>query len=105
MTYWQNMHYLARPMEVSKCTNEFLPTVTESVVHSVNKVVTRSCFSIIRQHKASGSKWSFYQTLTTAVDTACSVNATPDLERYEGVLGGGSITSENMEPWDIPPRV
>ena len=32
----------------------FFPTVTEGVVHGVYKVVTLSCFGVIRLHKVSG---------------------------------------------------
>ena len=32
---------------------EFLTMVTEGVVHSVHKVVIRSSFHVIRQHKVS----------------------------------------------------
>ena len=32
-------------------------TVTEGVVHSVYKVVTWSCFGVIRQYKMSEGKW------------------------------------------------
>ena len=45
--------------EHAHCADEFLATVAEGVVHSVYKVVTRSSFSVIRQHKASGGIWSF----------------------------------------------
>ena len=35
------------------CAYEFLTTVTEGVVHGVHKVVIRSSFGVIRQHKVS----------------------------------------------------
>ena len=35
------------------CSDEFLTTVTEGVVHGVNKVVIQSFFSEIPQHKAN----------------------------------------------------
>ena len=44
--------------------DEFLATVYEAVVHGVYKVVTRSSFGVIRQHKASGGKWMFHHCVT-----------------------------------------
>ena len=41
------------------CAYEFLNTVTEGVVHSVHKVVIRSSFGVMWQHKASGGTWTF----------------------------------------------
>ena len=37
----------------------FLVMVTEGLVQGVYKVVTRSCFAVILQHKVSGGKWTF----------------------------------------------
>ena len=36
------------------CTDEFLATVSERVVHGVYQVVTRSSFSVTQQQKVSG---------------------------------------------------
>ena len=35
------------------CAYEFIPVVTEGVIHGVHKVVIRSSFGIIRRHKVS----------------------------------------------------
>ena len=79
---WQTVHYLARPMDVLKfppltlvaraCTDEFLAMVTEGVVHSVCKVVTRLSFGAIRQHKASGGIWAYLH---------CDTRSHTDLEQ------------------------
>ena len=66
-----NIHYLAHPMEVLKylklpplnmygnlgmhrrmpaCTDEFLATATEGVVHGVYKVVTQSSVGVTERH-------------------------------------------------------
>ena len=42
------------------CTDKFLATVTEGVVHGVYKVVTRLSFCVICSHKVSGGKWTFH---------------------------------------------
>ena len=46
------------------CTDEFLATVTEGVVHGVYKVVTGSSIGVARQHKVSGGKWMFHYYVT-----------------------------------------
>ena len=46
------------------CADEFLATVTERVVHSVHKVVTRSSFGVIWRHKVSGGKWKSRHSVT-----------------------------------------
>ena len=81
------------------CTDQFLATVTEGVVHGVYKLVTKSSFSLIWRHKVSQSKWIFchcitrlgtnlgwYKPRTTAGHTTCSVNATPNIGRYVASL-------------------
>ena len=42
------------------CTDEFLATVTEGVY----KVVTRSSFSVTRQHMLSGGKWAVHHCVS-----------------------------------------
>ena len=39
-------------------------TVTKSVVHGVNKVVTSSSFGVIQRHKATGGKWICHHPVT-----------------------------------------
>ena len=45
--------------QMRACTDEFLSTVTEGVVHGVYKVVAQPSFGITLKHKASGGKWAF----------------------------------------------
>ena len=42
--------------QIQACADEFISTVTEGVVDSVYKVVTRLSFSVTRQHKVSRGK-------------------------------------------------
>ena len=76
--------YLVRPAKVLKCFNisasefgsmgmyrrmqacsdEFLATVTEGVVHGVYKVVIQSSSRVIRQHKVNGGTWTRLSTVT-----------------------------------------
>ena len=48
------------------CADEFLATVTEGVVHNVYKAVTRSCFGVTRQNRASVGKWMLRHCVTTS---------------------------------------
>ena len=41
-------------------------TVPEHVVHNVHKAVTRSCFGVTRQHRASVGKWMLRHCVTTS---------------------------------------
>ena len=89
------------------CTDKFLTTVTEGVVHGIYKGGSLSSFGVPRQHKVSGGKWTFHHCVTslhtnlkqllkdrvafhpmlkTANFTAWSVNARPNLGRYEASL-------------------
>ena len=50
------------------CAGEFFDTLTEGMVHGVHKVMTRSCFSVIWQHKVSEGKWGhIYTTVVLTV--------------------------------------
>ena len=44
--------------------DKFLAVVTEGVVHGVHKVVTRSPFGVIWQHRPSGGKRPFRHSVT-----------------------------------------
>ena len=44
----------------------FFAMVIEAVVHSVYKVMTPSCFSVIQQHKVSGGKQTFHHCVTSS---------------------------------------
>ena len=48
-----------------RCADEFLAKVTEGVVHGLYKVVTRSSFGPIWQHKVSVGKWTFCHCVIT----------------------------------------
>ena len=75
------------------CTDEFLATVTEGVVQSVYKVVTRSSFSVTWPHKVSGGKWMFH--------TLChNFTYEPDM-----VVEGQGYLAQCLELWLIPPVV
>ena len=60
------------------CTDEFLVTVTEGVVHSVYNVVTWLSFGVTQQHKVSGDQWTFdhcVARLHTNPDGTCRTGA------------------------------
>ena len=61
---------VCRQMRV--CTDEFLATVTEGVLHGICKVVTRSSFGVIWQHKVSVGKWMFPNGLQGYIRTSDS---------------------------------
>ena len=52
--------------QMQACTDEFLATVPEDVIHSVYKVVTQSSFGITLQLKASGGKCVFCHHVTSS---------------------------------------
>ena len=40
-------------IKIYACAYEFLTVVTQGVVHGVHKIVIRSAFGVIQQHKVS----------------------------------------------------
>ena len=55
---------MAMNRRMRACADQFLPKVTESVVHSVYKVVTRLSFGVTQRHKVSACKWTFRHCVT-----------------------------------------
>ena len=96
------------------CADKFLATVTESVVHSIYKVLTWSSFGVTWQHKGSGGRWTFchcgtrshttlhttfLRTPTTVNYNACSVNATPNLGNYVAPLEAVLLPWKKCNHW------
>ena len=52
------------PRQEQACIDEFLARVTEGVVDSVYKVMTRSSFGVIQRHEVSGGTWTFLHCVT-----------------------------------------